>query len=319
MENEDLVTVVVTLYNKENYIEHCLESISNQSYQNLEVIVVNDGSTDNSLFKAKKVESKDPRFKVVNKKNGGLSSARNYGIRLARGQEIIFIDGDDYVDKNYVLNLMKYCNYDLVISGFYKLINGRKVEACNPKDATVKTDKFKDYIFNSDHYYYCVLAWNKLFKANIIKNNNLNYENIVMGEDADFFFKYLAYCQKIKVISQADYCNVVIPDTLSRKKVENLWQHNLEVVSSAMKYLSLTKKEYAFLIMRSVKVTLGGNCDDYTSFKAIFKEITESTNFKKIKFSDITEKQNALIFIGMKLKLIKLLQKLFQIRVKKHS
>lgn len=53
---------------------------------------------------------------------------------------------------------MKYCNYDLVISGFYKLINGRKVEACNPKDATVKTDKFKDYIFNSDHYYYCVLA-----------------------------------------------------------------------------------------------------------------------------------------------------------------
>lgn len=80
MENEDLVTVVVTLYNKENYIEHCLESISNQSYQNLEVIVVNDGSTDNSLFKAKKVESKDPRFTVVNKKMGDYHQLEIMGL-----------------------------------------------------------------------------------------------------------------------------------------------------------------------------------------------------------------------------------------------
>ena len=80
MNTKELVTVVVTLYNKEDYIEHCLKSIQNQSYENLEVIVINDGSTDNSLSKARRIEKNDSRFRVIDKENGGVSSARNYVI-----------------------------------------------------------------------------------------------------------------------------------------------------------------------------------------------------------------------------------------------
>lgn len=319
MKDESKVTVIVTLYNKEDYIERCLKSIANQSYQNLDIIVVNDGSTDNSLFKAQEVAKLDNRFRVVNKENGGVASARNYGINLAYGKFIIFIDGDDYINSNYISNLVKYDTYDLVISGFYQLLNGQKIKECKPKESAISVNKFKEYIFNSKHYFYCVLVWNKLFNTNIIKSNNLYYENIFRGEDADFFFKYLIYCKKIKVIPNAEYCNVIIPNTLSRKKVDNLWQYNLKVVSSAQKYLHPNKKEYAFLLMRSVKVTLGANCENYVEFKTVFNEILKDSKFRKINLFDINEKKNVLIYIGMKLRLIKILQKLFQIRVREHN
>ncbi len=315
----DLVTVIVTLYNKEKYIEHCLRSIANQSYHKLEIIVVNDGSTDNSLLVAKKIENEDKRFKIIDKGNGGLSSARNYGIKLAHGQRIIFIDGDDYIDKEYISNLMKYGMYDLVISGFYESLNGKKIKECKPKNRLLNKEHFKDYVFNSRHYFYCVLAWNKLFKTDIIKKYNLQFENIVMGEDADFFFKYLAYCKNIKIIAEADYCNVIVPNTLSRRRVSNLWQHNLKVVNSARKNLSITKKDYTFLVMRSIKVTLGANCKKYADFKLALKEIKKSPEYKKINIVNIFEKQNELIYIGIKLNLVKVLQEMFKIRTKEHS
>ena len=319
MENNDnLVTVIVTLYNKERYIERCLRSIAGQSYSNLEIFVVNDGSTDNSLLKAKQIGSKDERFNIIDKKNGGLSSARNYGIKLAHGKEIIFIDGDDYIDKEYISNLMKYSMYDLVISGFYESLNGEKIKECKPRSQVIYKDNFKDYVFNSKHYFYCVLAWNKLFQTSIIKKNKLQFENIVMGEDADFLFKYLVYCKKIKIIAKANYCNVIIPNTLSRKKVDNLWQHNLEVVDSAQRNLSLSKNNYAFLILRSIKVTLGGNCKRYLDFKASFKEIKRSLEIKNISIANISERQNALIYIGIKMDLIRFLQVLFKIKTKEH-
>ena len=318
MNTKELVTVVVTLYNKEDYIEHCLKSIQNQSYENLEVIVINDGSTDNSLSKARRIEKNDSRFRVIDNENGGVSSARNYGIKLAHGQKMIFIDGDDYVDKDYVSNLMKYSNCDLVISGFYEVVNDQKIKKSISQDALLKADKFREYIFNGNHYSYFVIVWNKLFQTNIIKDNNLSYENIVMGEDADFVFKYLAHCQKIKIISQADYYNVIVPNTLSRKKTTKLWQHNLEVIESAIKYLYPTEKEQNFLIMHSVKITLGGNCDNYSDFRSVLKEIIKSSEFKKVNLNNITEKKDAMIYIAIKLRQIKLLQKMFQIRIGMH-
>lgn len=315
----DLITVIVTLYNKEKYIEHCLRSIANQSYHKLEIIVVNDGSTDNSLLVAKKIEDEDKRFNVIDKENGGLSSARNCGINLAHGQRIVFIDGDDCIDEEYISNLVKYSMYDLVISGFYESLNGKKIKECKPESQELNKNYFKDYVFNSMHYYYCVLAWNKLFKTDIIKKNNLQFENIVMGEDADFFFKYLAYCKNIKIIAEADYCNVIVPNTLSRRRVVNLWQHNLKVVNSAQKNLSITKKDYTFLVMRSIKVTLGANCKQYADFKLALKEIKKSPEYKNINIVNISEKQNALIYIGIKLNLVKVLQEMFKIRTEEHS
>lgn len=103
--NTDLVSIVVPAYNVSNYIIKCLESIQRQSYTNIEVIVVNDGSTDDTEEKCITFVKEDKRFHLLNKLNGGLSSARNFGIKYAKGSFITFVDSDDYIEKNYISDL----------------------------------------------------------------------------------------------------------------------------------------------------------------------------------------------------------------------
>ena len=106
------VSVVVPIYNVEKYLPKCIETIQTQSYENLEIILVNDGSTDSCLKICEKYKKDDERIIIVNKKNGGLSDARNYGIEKATGKWITFIDSDDYVEKDYIETLINLSNSD---------------------------------------------------------------------------------------------------------------------------------------------------------------------------------------------------------------
>ena len=102
-----LISIIIPVYNVEIYIEQCLDSIKKQSYQNFEVIIVNDGSQDNTESICKKIAQSDARFKYFSKENGGVSSARNFGLDNANGHYITFIDGDDWVDPNHLEILIK--------------------------------------------------------------------------------------------------------------------------------------------------------------------------------------------------------------------
>ncbi len=93
----ELVSIIVPIYNVSEYLERCIKSLINQTYKNIEIVLVNDGSTDNSLDICKKYQNKDKRIVVLDKTNGGLSDARNYGIERAKGQYITCVDSDDYV------------------------------------------------------------------------------------------------------------------------------------------------------------------------------------------------------------------------------
>lgn len=106
----ELVSIIVPVYNVEKYIEECLESIKKQTYKNIEVIIVNDGSTDNSLGFCESIAADDNRFFVYTKVNGGLSDARNYGIKRASGELLTFVDSDDYIDSQYIECLVKTLN-----------------------------------------------------------------------------------------------------------------------------------------------------------------------------------------------------------------
>ena len=99
---EDLISVVVPIYNVENYIKKCVDSILSQTYKNLEIILVDDGSPDNCPQICDEYAQKDNRIKVIHKENGGLSDARNAGIDISKGKFITFIDSDDYIEKDYV-------------------------------------------------------------------------------------------------------------------------------------------------------------------------------------------------------------------------
>lgn len=148
---EDLVSVIIPVYNVENYLEKCVESVINQSYQNIEILLINDGSTDSSANICNLMKKKDSRIKVFHKKNGGLSDARNYGINESSGKYLVFIDSDDWVDKEYVRYLYDLINNndcDISVCEIVKITEKGKIVSNNLNNNNVLKLNQKDALKN---------------------------------------------------------------------------------------------------------------------------------------------------------------------------
>ncbi|WP_051199903.1 glycosyltransferase [Butyrivibrio sp. FCS006] len=169
-----LVSIVVPIYNVENFLEKCLTSIAGQSYRNIEVIMVDDGSKDNSADIAKKFAVNDDRFKYYHQENAGLSAARNTGINNATGEYISFIDSDDWIDSDFVKKLMEAIiahNADLAVCGYYK--EEDKIEAIGYDSEMILSRTAAMSVFEvifPKEYSLMVIACNKLFKKSIFDN-----------------------------------------------------------------------------------------------------------------------------------------------------
>jgi len=200
----DKISVVVPIYNTEAYIAECIESVLNQTYENFELILVNDSSTDKSLYICQEYEQKDKRIKVISQENAGVSVARNTGIDIATGKYIAFLDSDDFWDKKYLDILytsiikndsdMASCNFkryygknkSFTFSGF-PLTN----ETINVKDNLADLIYSTSNTVNRD-------VWGKLFVLDIIKENNLRFiRGLKRGQDYVFFLSYLFKINKI--------------------------------------------------------------------------------------------------------------------------
>ena len=224
-----MISIIIPVYNVEKYLDQCLDSVLNQSYADFECILVNDGSTDNSGNICDKWARKDNRFKVIHQKNQGVSCARNNGIDNANGKYIVFIDSDDWVDKNY-LELLMNNDSDYVVSGVVVESNGivfnqniplQNVEIEFVQDKIVDiTQLFKKHLFFGPVF--------KRYNSSIIKNNKIYFnENFSYGEDLLFNFEYLKYVNKIRTISQATYHYRRYENTtLSTKFEPNYWDIN---------------------------------------------------------------------------------------------
>lgn len=190
------VSVIVPVYNVEKYIEKCLDSLINQTLEDIEFIVVNDGSTDNSKELIMKYAEKCNKIKYYEKKNGGLSDARNYGMKFATGDYIAFLDSDDFVENTIYEKMYKKAieeEADYVECDFYW--------AYPNKDAyLLKKDEGVRYTNKKDMFIYArVVAWNKLIKREIIKEQfpkGLNYE------DVEFFYKLLPSINKFAFVEE---------------------------------------------------------------------------------------------------------------------
>lgn len=202
----DLISVIVPVFNGASFLNRCIDSILVQTYENLQVLVVDDGSEDDSFLIAKKYEKKDKRVQVLHQENQGVSSARNKGIRNAIGSYLIFIDSDDYIANNMIETLYKditscsdihvaICNYQCDRIGRNKSIN--KVEILNQKDAVSRL-----FFRNSYQGFLC----NKMFKNGIITKYHLNLNpQITICEDLLFCFEYFMHINKAVYNSQILY------------------------------------------------------------------------------------------------------------------
>ena len=207
MDDNALISVIVPVYNVENYLSKCISSIIKQSYKNFELILVDDGSTDKSGAICDIFAEKDGRIKALHKINEGVSSARNYGIKQACGKYICFVDSDDYVLDDYLLNLISCVDNDIdfVLSG-YELISNSSHYISSVSNY-ICTGKTRLLLSSYSRLYCCYAPYGKLFKRNIISKHNLQFDPAIhYGEDRLFVFGYLSYVDTVAVTPYIDYC-----------------------------------------------------------------------------------------------------------------
>ena len=179
---KDLISIIVPIYKVEKHLKKCIKSIVEQSYTNLEIILVDDGSPDNCGKICDEYAKKDCRIKVIHKKNGGLSDARNCGIDKSSGKYLMFVDSDDYIDKNIcekLINASKEYDCDIVMCNIYRVVNNKiyiekEISALSKNEVldgiTVMKEFFKN--FSIDLY----VSWNKLYKRELFFGNKPLFE-----------------------------------------------------------------------------------------------------------------------------------------------
>lgn len=194
-----LISVVVPVYNMKKYLAKCVDSLLAQTYQDDEIILVDDGSTDGSGELCEQEAKKSEKIRVVHKQNGGLSSARNCGIDCAKGSHIIFPDPDDWVEPDYLeylLAIKEKENADLSICGFYRYDEKKESVFKLPPAAVMDVKSaLNRLVLPSDFSGY---AWNKLFSMNIIREAGLRFDEELRSlQDLHFCFRYFQRCERI--------------------------------------------------------------------------------------------------------------------------
>ncbi len=302
----DKISVIVPIYKVENYLKKCINSIINQSYRNLEIILVDDGSPDNCGKICDEYAKQDKRIVVIHKENGGLSDARNKGLEIASGDYISFVDSDDWLVNNayeLTMDIMKKNDANIVSFNYTKVYENENQIAYNVKSTRTYTNE-NAYKLHIQGQLFPALVWNKLYKKEII--DGLLFEVNKISEDE--FFTY-------KVMSRAinpTYLNVPLYYYLQREDsiINTISIKKLDAIDGMYERLKFTKENYPDLY----------NLNKYNFFHLLYqwnsykknmdisdaKKITSKMKFyrKKIKFtpkelSQCNLKDNMRVFVSL--------------------
>ncbi len=206
--NNKKVSIIVPVYNAENYLKQCLDSIVNQTYKNIEIICINDASTDNSLSILKEYEENDKRIKILSGEHIGAGKARNLGIENSNGDYLLFLDCDDFFELNMVeemLNKIINENSDIAIceSIVFDNVSGDIIKLNNGLSQHFTTSPINPQNYPEDLFTYIDgCAWNKMFKATMVKENAVFFEDLTSCNDVTFTYTMLALAKSISIINK---------------------------------------------------------------------------------------------------------------------
>ena len=227
---KDLISIIIPVYKVEKYLEKCIESVLKQTYTNLQVILVDDGSPDNCGKICDEYAKKDSRIEVIHKVNGGLSDARNVGIAKAKGKYIGFVDSDDYIKEDMyeiLINLIKEYDADVSICNLYDVIEGK--EYIRNKENGIKEynriDILKEVLLDKNIQSY---AWNKLYKKELF--NEIKYPIGKKYEDIGTTFYIFEKCNKVVVTSEPEYYYLKRADSLVNNVTESTVLDYTEII-----------------------------------------------------------------------------------------
>lgn len=206
-----MISVVVPIYKVEEYIEECITSILNQTYKNIEVILVNDGSPDKCGEICENFKQNDDRITVIHQSNRGLSNARNTGLKRAKGKYICFIDSDDYIENDFLevlYNEAENNNLDITCGSYTKLYSDKKMEK-NNRNINLYTEKAiegkeflrNQFIFND----YRMEVWTNLYNKNFLLENKIEFYDGILHEDEEFTPKVFLKANRVKLVYTNGY------------------------------------------------------------------------------------------------------------------
>lgn len=305
MSKNSMISVIIPVYNGEKTIKRCINSIINQTYSNLDIIIVNDGSSDNTQFICEEISNNYSFVKVINKENAGVSEARNTGIEFSKGEYIIFVDSDDIIEadmcetllKNNKKSIMPICGINLVneAGNIIESLDFNKngiMDGYLDKNQYLKL--FKMDLLNS--------PCNKLFSAKLIKTYDIRFDKkLSIGEDLIFVMDYLKYIDGFSIINRGLYNYVKSEtDSLSVKVYKNMYEIQKElfnklinpVLNDNIENIDLynLKETYYIIVWRSVRNLLRNSKDMKMNFRL--------NEMKKILFDNITINNIKLYNIG---------------------
>ena len=234
---DPIISIIVPIYNVGKYLPRCIESILNQTFNNFELILVNDGSTDNSGVVCDDYAKKDTRIKIIHKSNGGVSSARNAGLYVAKGEYIGFVDPDDYIDKNMYEKLYRLCidnNSDIAICRFNREING-KIQNKESTEEIIELNNMEamNELFKGNLYRFSLC--NKLFSKKCF--NDVLFPEGRIHEDLSTTYKLFANSKKAVYIDYYGYIyvkreNSILTSTYNEKRLQAFiaWDEIIEFI-----------------------------------------------------------------------------------------
>lgn len=231
---EDLVSIIIPIYNVEKYLHKCIDSVLNQTYKNLEIILVDDGSLDNCPKICDEYAKKDSRIKVIHKKNGGISDTRNNGIEASTGKYISFVDGDDYIDEHMIEELcknIKETNADISVCSYYKVYNQKLEELKLHKSNHTITGIDKYHTIYNKYSSVMKAPWNKLYKKEVFKE--IRYPKGIIMEDSYVLTDILQTVDKISYIEKPLYYYVQREDSIMHsfnlKRLDSLLHYEKKI------------------------------------------------------------------------------------------
>lgn len=316
------VTVIIPVYNVEKYIDKCLTSLVKQTLKEIEIIVVNDGSPDNSQKIIDKFVKKYPdKVKSYIKENGGQGSARNFGLEKATGEYIGYVDSDDFIETDMyekLYNKAKENNYDIVFCGNYDVYEDSEVK----KEESIK---FKHSTDIENAIFDKIAVWNKIYKRNILVDNKIQFRSKVWYEDLDFTLKSIISSKKIGYVNEPLYDYLIREgSTMNNSNIER----NLEILLAFDNIVKDKKsKEYfdiiEFLAVDNIYIStivriIRANANKKRKLEIIKKLIyymnINFPNFKKNKYISSLSRNRMIIYKLINLKMYSVIKLIFKVK-----
>lgn len=220
-DTRDLISVIIPVYNVENYLERCIDSVINQSYKNIEILLIDDGSSDKSGIICDKYATKDDRIITIHNKNQGLSKTRNYGIEISKGKFITFIDSDDYIDKDFIKNTYNALIENNVDLGITKLKVSYKNEIPklrkDNKSKIINSKKALEEMLYTDMYY--ISTCGKLYRKKLF--DDIRFPNNQLFEDVNTTYKLIDQAKKVYCTNNEYYVYFVRNNSITTQNFNN--------------------------------------------------------------------------------------------------